>query len=77
MPVPAVESSMPRIKPAAEELKKLDEVKPKPMSFKDLPQRAKVVVHLPADAKLYSNGDLTELKSSERSFSTPDVLPVR
>jgi len=69
-PMP-VESSMPRLKEKVEELKKPEEVKPKPMSFNTLPDRAKVVVRLPADAKLYANGQLTELTSSERVFSTP------
>ncbi len=69
MPV-QVESSMPRIK-KVEELKKPEEVKPKPMSLTTPPDRAKVVVRLPADAKLYANGLLTDLTTSERIFSTP------
>lgn len=36
--------------------------------------RATVVVHLPADAKLYAEGQLLTLTSSERSFITP-ILP--
>lgn len=37
------------------------------------PDAARVVVHLPADAKLYANGQLTNLTSSERTFTTPTL----
>jgi uncharacterized protein (TIGR03000 family) len=39
------------------------------------PDRAKVIVHLPADAKLYAEGQLLMLTSAERSFITP-ILPA-
>jgi uncharacterized protein (TIGR03000 family) len=65
-----IESSMPRIL-KKEELPKPEESKPKPMSLRIQPDRAKVVVRLPADAKLYVNGQPTEQTSSERSFWTP------
>lgn len=38
------------------------------------PDRATVIVHLPADAKLYAEGQLLLLTSAERSFITP-ILP--
>jgi uncharacterized protein (TIGR03000 family) len=39
------------------------------------PTPAKVVVSLPADAKLIVNGQPTELTSAERVFTTPDLKP--
>jgi len=37
------------------------------------PDAARLVIHLPADAKLYANGQLTGLSSSERIFMTPTL----
>jgi uncharacterized protein (TIGR03000 family) len=67
-PIP-VESSIPRLE--KKDTKKPEEIKPKPMTLNGQPGKAKVVVRLPADAKLYANGELTALTSAERIFSTP------
>jgi uncharacterized protein (TIGR03000 family) len=77
-----VESSMPRVEKKDDtkkpEDKKPEELgKPKPMSFNVQPDRAKVVVRLPVDAKLYANGQLTELTTAERTFSTPALIGNR
>jgi uncharacterized protein (TIGR03000 family) len=63
-PIPA--NSMPRIENKEIEPKKSGETKS--MLNAD---KAQVVVRLPADAKLYANGQLTNLSSGERSFNTP------
>ncbi len=81
-PIPA--DSMPRIL-KTEEMKKIEPKKTDDMKSDDLPKgdkimadptfasKAQVVVHLPADAKLYANNQLTTLSSDERSFSTPTL----
>jgi uncharacterized protein (TIGR03000 family) len=41
------------------------------------PNRATVVVKLPADARLYAEGRLLQLTSAERTFVTPELPPGR
>jgi uncharacterized protein (TIGR03000 family) len=41
------------------------------------PDQARVIVRLPADAKLFANGQPTDLSSSERWFSTPVIAKDR
>jgi uncharacterized protein (TIGR03000 family) len=54
---------------------KMAPVDPKKTSFQPTSDRAVVAVRLPADAKLYADGQLTELTSSERKFYTPSLNP--
>lgn len=72
-PIPA--NSMPRIEKApdtkAPDAKKPEIKEEKSMIYPTSPNKAQVVVKLPADAKLYANDQLTNLDSSERAFSTP------
>jgi len=71
-PVPA--NSIPRIETKEVEPKKIIEPKKlggETMNYLASPNKAQVVVRLPADAKLYANGKLTTLESTERAFSTP------
>jgi uncharacterized protein (TIGR03000 family) len=44
---------------------------PKKTTF--APDQARVIVHLPADAKLFANGQPTNLASAERQFFTPSL----
>jgi uncharacterized protein (TIGR03000 family) len=56
-----------------EKLKEPKAIDPKTKSLNAplSPNKAQVVVNLPADAKLFANGQLTALTSSERSFVSP------
>ena len=46
---------------------------PKKIYLPASPDRARVIVRLPDDAKLYANGQLTNLVSGERDFTTPNL----
>jgi uncharacterized protein (TIGR03000 family) len=49
-----------------------------PMSITGLPaNRGQVVVRVPADAKLYAEGQATTLGGTERVFQTPDLVEGR
>ena len=54
---------------------KIEEKKVIPMKtyVPTAPNQAQVVIRLPADAKLFANGQLTSLTSAERAFSTPTI----
>jgi len=68
-------NAMPRIEEKKEvEPKKADSKQGgQTMIYPTTPNKAQVVVRLPADAKLYANDTLTNLSSAERSFSTPSL----
>jgi uncharacterized protein (TIGR03000 family) len=72
-PIPAYTSPTPMTPGKTEE--KLPE--PKKTYLPVSPDQARVIVRLPTDAKLFANGQLTDLTSSERWFSTPVIAKDR